>query len=356
MNNNKPQDYETYLEEKIKQYCNIENCIEVYWDYNDKVSKETIQKYINDNLDDKCFDELLENKILDELYELNPDYEYQLQNEFIEQLIENAPSTEIENYIKERDYTEIIDDLYNCGYKGIDWNIENLLANTEIKVNILLATPQEQNYDMGSIVTAFGNDYETPFVNWNIDCDDLNCLDNSLTYLIHQQGYTLKDIYKNLLYQSNAEPEFIKGICYDINNNSSEAMSELGIYIKLRGNEISNFCRKIQKENTYIIVNKDTNIGLFNEWSGTGGYPDNYLEKDFVFPTDMIRNIQIEGAGKECQGYTLNEVYGLVDEFWKDNALKYTNAAPKINKEDFGKTISEIYEILEKEQEQEYDY
>lgn len=353
MNNKKPQEYEKYLKEKIKEYCNLENCIEVYWDYNDMVSKETIQKHINDNIHYKE-DVLLENKILDELYELNPDYEYQLEKEFIDYLIENSPTSEIKNYIQKQDYTEIIEDLYNCGYEGIDWNIEDLLANTEIKVNILLATSQEQNYDMGSIVTAFGNDCETPFVNWNIDCDNLNCLDNSLTYLIHQQGYTLKDIYKNLLYQSNAEPEFIKGICYDINNNSSEAMSELGIYIKLRGNEISDFCRELQKVNTYIVVDKDTNIGLFNEWSGSGGYPDSYLEKDFIFPTDMIRNIQIEGAGKECVGYTVNEVYGLTGEFWKDNSLKYTNVAPKVNKENLSETISEISKNLENEQEYEY--
>ena len=68
----------------------------------------------------------------------------------------------------------------------------------------------------------------------------------------------------------------------------------------------------------------------------------------------MIRNIQIEGAGKECVGYTVNEVYGLTGEFWKDNSLKYTNVAPKVNKENLSETISEISKNLENEQEYEY--
>ena len=75
-------------------------------------------------------------------------------------------------------------------------------------------------------------------------------------------------------------------------------MSELGVYISLSGSEITEFCDNLQNGNRYIVVDKDTNIGIFNEWSGTCGYPDNYLEKDFVVPVEMIRNVQIEGASK----------------------------------------------------------
>ena len=201
---------------------------------------------------------------------------------------------------------------------------------------------------MGSIVTAFGNDYQTPFKTWNLDNNDVDRLDNALTYLIHQQGHTVKEVYDSLVLEKNTESPFIEGICTDISNNSSEAMSEIGVYVKLSGRDIIDFCDNLQKGNGYIVVDKDTNIGIFNEWSGTCGYPDNYLEKDFVVPVDMIRNVQIEGASKSKYEYTINEVCGMVGEFWKDNALGYTETAPEIVQENLNTVLEEINAEVEK--------
>lgn len=138
--------------------------------------------------------------------------------------------------------------------------------------------------------------------------------------------------------------------------------------------EYPEFCEKLSDKNAYLVFNKDVNIGLFNEWSGTCGYPDNYLERDFVVPTTMVRNVQIEGAkpiGKEraeelrniykntdseyakqrawqnletegVSGYTIDNVCGMVGDFWKSNAVSYTDTAPILVNEDIETTLNEI--------------
>ena len=230
---------------------------------------------------------------------------------------------------------------------------------------------------MGSIVTAYGNDYQYPFKDYaKPDVDDY---DNALTYLIHQQGHTVQDVLANhldccLSYEQISKSGFIKGVCTDIEENSSEAMSELGVYVELSGDEIVEFCDKLSDKNAYLVFDKDVNIGLFNEWSGTCGYPDNYLEKDFVVPTTMVRNVQIEGvrpitreraeklrniykntdseyakqrAGQNLEtegviGYTIDGVCGMVGDFWKSNAVSYTDTAPTLVNEDIETMLNEI--------------
>lgn len=344
----KHNEYIEYLTKAVKEYCDENGCIQNYWDYRDTASKNTIQEHTC-NLINKKTDMLLVDKLFDEISEINFDWQSALEADFVAYLIENAPNDKIKNYIDELDNCcKLYDELYNCGYNGIEWNIEDLLRNTTLKVNILFGTEKEQNYDMGSIVTAFGNDFQTPFKTWNMDNNDVDRLDNALTYLIHQQGHTLKEVYDNLVLEKDTKSQFIEGVCTDITNNSSEAMSELGVYIELSGRDIIDFCDNLQKGNGYIVVDKDTNIGIFNEWSGTCGYPDNYLEKDFVVPVDMIRNVQIEGASKSKYEYTINEVCGMVDEFWKDNALCYTETAPELVQENLNTFFEEINAEVEK--------
>lgn len=353
LNDTEKNTYLAYLKKAVKEYCNENGCIEAYWDYRDEASKDTIQDYINNVIGGVNDVSSLKNIIVEELstyYDVFDEYELAL----TQYLIDNAPNNEIKDYIEQMDNSSLFDDLYDCGYNGVDYNIDQLLSYTTIKVNILFGTDKERDYDMGSIVTAFGNDYQTPFKNWNLDNNDVDKLDNAMTYLIHQQGHTVKEVYDCLILNKDTNNTFIKDICTDITNNSSEAMSELGVYISLNGRRISDFCDKLQKGNGYIVVDKDTNIGIFNEWSGTCGYPDNYLEKDFVVPVSMIRNIQIEGAKRKYE-YTIDDVCGLAGEFWNENALSYTATAPELVQEDLINTINEIAEYVEKNREYEID-
>ena len=364
----------------IKQYIadNLDNgMITMYHDYDESVNKDIIQKYINaivlgyqvDNLDD----------VINEwIMEWNDDGYYI--DALLAELKDNAPNEEIAQYIEE---CVVLDTLYECGFEGINYNIADLLGNTSVRVNILLGTETERNYDMGSIVTAYGNNYQYPFKNYAKP--DVDYFDNALTYLIHQQGHTVQDVLANhldccLSEEQVSKSEFIKGVCTDIENNSSEAMSELGVYIELSGVEIAEFIDRLSDKNAYFVFYKDVNIGVFNEWSGTCGYPDNYLENDFVVPTAMVRNVQIEGvrpitrkraeelrniynnpdsseyakerAGQNLEtegtiGYTMDEVCGMWGDFWKSNSISYTYTAPVLVNENIETTLNEIEQAIE---------
>ena len=366
----------------LKQYIsdNLDNgLITLYHSYDDNIDKDIIQKYINAVVLGYPTD-----SFYDVIYEyaascIDADY---YEDALIKELLDNAPTEEIREQIKNADYADIIDDLNECGYIGVDYNIGDLLKNTSVKVNILLGTDTERNYDMGSIVTAYGNDYQYPFKNYaKPDADDY---DNALTYLIHQQGHTVQEVLANHLDCCLSEEQisksgFIKGVCTDIEENSSEAMSELGVYVELSGDEIVKFCDKLSDKNAYLVFDKEVNIGLFNEWSGTCGYPDNYLERDFVVPTTMVRNVQIEGvrpitrnraeelrniykntdseyekqrAGQNLEtegviGYTIDGVCGMVGDFWKSNSVSYTNTAPTLVNENIETTLNEIEQTIE---------
>lgn len=277
----------------------------------------------------------------------------------------------------EENWYEVPEDESDFIYKWINELHGYQSGNTSSILGMSLPLISEKNYDMGSIVTAYGNDYQYPFKDYaKPDVDDY---DNALTYLIHQQGHTVQDVLANhldccLSDEQISKSGFIKGVCTDIEENSSEAMSELGVYIELSGDEIPEFCEKLSDKNAYLVFDKDVNIGLFNEWSGTCGYPDNYLERDFVVPTTMVRNVQIEGvrpitreraeklrniykntdseyakqrAGQNLEtegviGYTIDGVCGMVGDFWKSNAVSYTDTAPTLVNEDIETMLNEI--------------
>lgn len=372
--------YKEYLRQYIDENT-TNGFATMYWDYSDEVDKDIIQKYINAVVlgypTDSFYDVIYE----DASDCIDVDY---YEDALIKELLDNAPTEEIRKQIKNADYADIIDDLNECGYIGVDYNIDQLLKNTSVKVNILLGTDTERNYDMSSIITAFGNDYQYPFTDYAMpSVDDY---DNAFTYLIHQQGHTIKEVLANHLdcCKDKTTSDFVKGAVTEIENNSSEAMSELGVYIQLNGNDILEFCNKLQEGKGYLVFDKDINIGLFNEWSGTCGYPDNYLEKDFVVPVSMIRNVQIEGARSYEQmknereklqeklnkakenndsysvayyekqldtmgrnGYTIDDVCGMVGDFWKSNSVSYTDTAPTLVNENIETTLNEIEQTIE---------
>ena len=77
-----------------------------------------------------------------------------------------------------------------------------------------------------------------------------------------------------------------------------------------------------------LVMPKDTTVGIFAPWVGGGSTLDIQLEKPLAIPHDLRFDIQIEGAA--CRGYTVNNVYGLVSEAWKQ---PLDIASPSIERE-----------------------
>lgn len=67
-----------------------------------------------------------------------------------------------------------------------------------------------------------------------------------------------------------------------------------------------------------ITINTENEIGLFNWHYGSGSLLEIQLEKDFILDREKdIYHIQVEDS-KQDFGYSVNEVYGLIDSCWKE--------------------------------------
>ena len=60
-----------------------------------------------------------------------------------------------------------------------------------------------------------------------------------------------------------------------------------------------------------VSVSKNSFVGLFNEWLGTGASFDIKLEKDFIFPVSFIKEIRFEGANRRYGYYTVKKCMTL---------------------------------------------
>ena len=336
------QEYLDFLKELLEDKCNSDMCCEVYWDYRDEVDPSTL-KEVADGYKEAGYENPID-YLAEKLRELNFDYDSYMFNE-IENDIRNCENEHVVEYFES--FGDLYEDAQEVGYGGIDVNVDGILGKSEFKVNVMFATDTERDYDMGSVVNSFGSWREPDF---DYLSSDLDILDNAVTYFIHQQGHSVKEVYDCLLnnprgFGSEAEMDFAKSIVNDIVNNSSEGLSELCALVKLDGKEYFELIEAIEKGETNLSFSKDTMMGIFNEWSGCGGLLEFQLDKPFVVPVSMVRNVQVEGAGEEY-GCTVDQVYGLIGSCWKDT-LSYTDEVPEMYQEDLAETIKSVKDFVE---------
>lgn len=297
--------YIAWLREKLENYCNDDGSYEVYWDYDDSITPDQLVEAV-DNWKSEGYTSP-ESYLASTLYDtVGEAQESQLYISILDDL-DDAPD-EVRACWDES--TGIWDDLYEAGYTGIDMNLDDLLSNSSFNVNVFFATEAEENFDMGSIVHAFGNDYREPRLE-DVDAEDL---DNALSYLVNQQGHSIAEVY------GNADNAFIRSVREEINENSGEAMSELCALVRMDGQQMLDFIEKRNEAKDSLVLPKDyATVGIFNQWAGCGGMLDIRLEKDAVLPLSMVREFQIEGVRGDTNlwgGYTVDEVYGLVGSAW----------------------------------------
>lgn len=335
--------YLDFLKECLKYHCNKDMCCEVYWDYRDEVGPDTIKEVV-DGYKDAGY-ENPKDFLCEKLWDINMDYDSYMFDE-IEKEIRNCENEKIAEYFEE--HGDLREDAAEVGYNGIDVNVDEILKKSEFRLNIMFGTDNERNFDMSSIVISYGSWREPDFDYLENEPD---VLDNGLTYLIHQQGHSLKEVYDCLLgnekgFGSSEKMGFVKSVVNEIVNNPSEGLGELCALVKLDGNQFLELLEAVDKGEKLLTFEKDTMIGIFNEWSGGGSLFEVELDKPFVVPTDMVRNVQVEGSRAKYE-YTVDQVYGLIGSCWKDN-LGYTDEKPVLYEEDLAETIKSMQEFVEK--------
>lgn len=323
-------DYEDFLKDAISNLCNANGAYEVWWDCGDRVEPSQVRAAVQEfesagYASPQAYLECVTFQ----------DAAIYHQDEFLKELGEMAEQSGGEvarEYRRALDEGTIWDDLDRSGYKGVDLMMESALSQSRIDVNLLFATEEELNRDTCSIVDAFGSSCSSPRAE-SLDAGDL---DNALSYLVNQQGYSITDLYA-ALDDAMIDSTFIQTAADEVDENSSECTSCLVALLATDALTYIELCGIAGKEGHDVILPKsDCTIGIFDKEQGCGGALGICPERDVVMPSELIFEVQAERAGGTLRdGYTVDQAYGLVPEAWRPSiALKEGGGPIKMEKFD----------------------
>lgn len=282
--------------------------------YDDRFSEDTIAEVFNQFKDseykeESFFSDALYEKALDVFWE----YESYEEHYVLEQLDSaiSGKGEEFEeafnDYLERNNYEKDRDFLYAHGLDGISYDIEAFMP--ELKLNLLLTTDEETNLDCSSIHDMM-YDYENGI-------DDKEPLDNALSYLITQQGYDVDTVMKAYKNEKKTGNKFVDSVVNELYNHTY-TMGVTTVLCRIGGKEALELLDAIAKGKGSITFPKESMLGIYNSWLGSGSMLDIELDKDFTVPTKMVHETQIEGIrrGDRRYCYTVDETYGLVGSAW----------------------------------------
>jgi hypothetical protein len=158
----------------------------------------------------------------------------------------------------------------------------------------------------------------------------------SLVWLAKTQGYGIQELKKALYEGEFQDSKFLKSVYNELNNCMSH-MNILTFMLQIDFKEAielkTEFLSEKDLNRSYhlcertgtksITVSKNTTVGLFDSWSGSGSVLEIELEKDVEIPFKCIFNI--ENDYNMTVGYSIDSVYGLISDTWTENAIVKTN-------------------------------
>lgn len=233
-----------------------------------------------------------------------------------------------------------------------------------MQINLLLDSGDEANRDF---ITIF-EQYEA--LTGDLDPEDIQpTLDegSSLSWLIRQQGYTMEDLrktmedYTEFFYGENADRQgtyttrmehfkqnhsrFLSSVCEEL-ENTPNLMNTLTILTETNMKEFIELAKSGQE----LVFSKDTTLGIYSPWQGGGGLLGIELEKDLILPSELIWDIQVEGAKLNLNHqYSVNQTYSLCDQAWAPiTAIREAQAKEPDKEQGRGASLSVL--IAEAEQ------
>lgn len=291
-------------------WINNDGGIQIYTDYNDGLSKQTIKDILRAENPRDMFYEFLA--------EWASDYEIQYGSDDLEKEIKNSlTEEEVELFGENSD--EIWDFIRDMTYFYYDEND----FNEEVKLNLMV--------DCG---------------NFNTDCTEDNVLNyygngsisplSSMLWLAKTQKKAVKlrkacaSIYQkdgNYVTREVHEDRFIESCIQEFENLPSH-MGTLTFLLKIKLLDLFDLIelqkrefddngkydpRLNTKSKSYIVIDKNTECGLFDPWSGGGSVLEVRLDNDVRLP---IKYALFTVDGVKTYGYDVDEVYGLIDSCW----------------------------------------
>lgn len=296
---------------KANEYPNEDGGIEMYLDYRDTLSNDTLYKIMTADNPREYFNELISDWTIDgSLY-----YEDELENTIRKELSEDEKEFFEENEDELRDWFH---ENYYFYYDAEHYN-------ETVKVNIML--------DTGNANSDFTRDNILNYCNYYSN-GGKDLKDSSILWLAKQQkkaGLLVKAIKGN-----QTDDKFVNSCINELENLPSH-MATLTFLVNMKLFDYFDLREAMESEKelnkSYILeerkgtgtitISKDTMCGLFDVWSGGGSILEIELDKDVVLPIKCIWKAEIE-TGKSEYGYSVDSVYGFVGSAW-DGEVKETN-------------------------------
>lgn len=203
--------------------------------------------------------------------------------------------------------------LEQFGYEGASVDMSEFLDH-DYKVNLLLATKQELNYDNTSISRMahgiIGEDGKLTLKDYND---------------FHDKTVTAADQLETY----------------------SDYNEQLTALISINGNNLVEMLDKIAEGKDNIVLGTDTVIGLYDRMNGAGSDFEIQLDEDMVIPTTMVQIVQMESSGrhdivKDNIGYSVDDTYGFVGTQWQDSYKGITDEAPTLAQENMKETYEKL--------------
>lgn len=248
--------------------------------------------------------------------------------------------SELENTVKDR----LLTGPYSDGMSGEDYDrIQDVLMELtchtlpaehfmkqSFRVDIMIDTG-DGNYDytLNSTYPCWYGDYKAPV--------DPRA---GIAWLAKTQGYTKGRLKRALREGDMADPKgFLQSMRVELANLSSsmstvtflveltlEQLMELNRLVRLQDRDGRHYDSRENPYCGYIVIDKDTETGLYDPWNGGGSVFEIQLERDVKLPVKYIRSALPDGG----DGHSVGSVYGMCGSAWTYGGVKTIHAPVKL--------------------------
>mgnify|MGYP000923393683 CR=1 FL=1 len=315
------------------------------WDRRDTFPVDLLAQYVNharkssDNTNVLTIEMFAMDYLSEEpsFWEIFNPYEDYIASRFEKVL--NAENIELSDEFEWRDFFYTALDM---GWLKEHCNVEELLGQTRLRCNLMLATPEERNVDsvaceMGDVV--IGNDDFSPSF-WDDEQEVRAFWTNAVTWLVQQQGYKLSDLFDK---EKAKQSKFLSSMREELDNLTG-GCPFLNVLV---GTDALTLGALVNKDEKTIDMPTNTVVGLYSHVDGSGSILGVELERPLIIPKELIANISIEGADREHQlGYTVDDTYGLVKDAWVPGLRVGNEPTPSIEDVRNSIDVSEIKTLV----------
>jgi hypothetical protein len=309
------------LQQKIVEAFENDPKVEIYWDYRETISNNSIKEILEKGFND------FEN----ELIELNSGYIFDLEDEKIKSILSDfEEELEAEGFSLENDMSELRDMFIE--YIEVDMNIPDLLRNTYAIARVELMSNYDclnsNWYEQQSGGYGFQEHYFSDVIKaLNINPKELkkHFVENDIRFYGNAVDYSKRNDKVLIDY---------KELISELDNNCCGA-TLLTFAIKLDMSDLyksglmyENGIDKIKQIKLY----KGTRIGFYSSFQGGGSPFDMELQRDTIINLNFDDKYFGFRLVSDDKGYSMQDCYGVSEDFFEEATILEDNKMRRLLK------------------------